>query len=213
MQNFKLSKLAAIMIGLGVSAVLLVVGLMVVSRVFLRAGDEEPRDVVIAETTQNTAKITWTTQSDTQGVIEYGTSQTALNFFAPETKLAQNHTVELTLLSPGSTYYFQIRIGEKKYDNNGIPWTFTTKTTGGQDLTSPSPTSSKPTPTPVSSVVIPDANESPPAPSCNETDCVTICKKMGNGCGTSDFVKNNCVGKVERSTCTETASASATPTP
>jgi len=213
--NHKIIRILSIFIGAVLSIAVLVVGFRLFAGVFTRAADEEPQDVVINEISQNTVKISWTTASNTQGVIEYGTSQTALNFFAPETAQTQNHTVELTLLSPGSTYYFQVRIGDKKYDNKGIPWTFTTKSTDSAPIPTTAtvqPTPSGPSPTPISSITLP--GDTVPAATCGVTDCVAICQKMGKGCSTTDLVNNSCIGKVDISTCTTIASTStATPSP
>lgn len=108
--------------------VVVVGGFLLVQNVFTKASDSAPRDLVISAVTSNSVKINWTTDQETQAVVEYGASPTSLNLFAPESQKQTAHTVEVTLLSPGTSYYFQIRIGETKYDNGGVPWTFSTKT-------------------------------------------------------------------------------------
>ncbi len=145
-------------------------------------------------------------------MIEYGTSPTALNFFAPEPEKGKNHSVNLTLLSPLTTYYFIIRIDDKRYDNGGVPWTFTTKGVNDQveinpspttsvGIITPSPTSEKGTPTPVQSLRI-DLK-------CEETDCQKIKEKIGKGCTTRDYFL--CIKKL---TPTPTpTSTTTTPTP
>src|SRR3989338_5566126 len=122
----KPSKLLAISIGVVISVFLIGLGYFMLNSIS-RADDSLPRDTIVSEITQNSAKIEWSTGVDAQGVVEYGTSPTSLNFFAPESEKAQEHSVDLTLLSPSTTYYFQIRVADKKYDNGGVPWTFTTK--------------------------------------------------------------------------------------
>jgi hypothetical protein len=123
---------AMVKIGIGILAGLVVVvgGFLLVQNVFTKASDSAPRDLIINGITTNSAKLSWTTDQETQGVIEYGSSPTSLNLFAPEPQKEKNHTVEITLLSPATSYYFQIRIGETKYDNGGVPWTFSTKIAG-----------------------------------------------------------------------------------
>ncbi len=189
MKSEMIKKILAISIGLVLFVVLVVFSF----RIFgTRASDEEPRDVVVSNIGKNSATISWSTGVDTQGVIEYGTSPTALNFFAPEATKEKNHSVDLTLLSPSTTYYFQIRIGDKKYDNGGVPWTFTTKSTEESKSTIPSPTitnssssSQKATPTPIQRLKI---DESTPTPQvCEETDCEKIKEKLGRGCSTQDY--------------------------
>lgn len=123
---------ALVKVGIGITAGLVVVvgGFLLVQNVFTKASDSAPRDLIINGITTNSAKLSWTTDQETQGVIEYGSSPTSLNLFAPEPQKQKNHTVEITLLSPATSYYFQIRIGETKYDNGGVPWTFSTKLAG-----------------------------------------------------------------------------------
>lgn len=205
MQNSKLTKIAAIGIGVIIAILLIVMAVGLFQQVFTRASDIEPRDVVIADITENTAKATWSTGIETQGVIEYGTSPTALNFFAPESNKTKAHSVDLTLLSPSTTYYFQIRIGDKKYDNGGVPWTFTTRGKEQPAVPTAKPTAAAVLPSPVQTITLPSPT---PEPVCNETDCTKIKTKLGQGCSTADYFK--CVRKL---TPTASASPSATPTP
>src|SRR3989338_10536300 len=133
-----------------------------------RAADYEPRDVVVSNIEKNSVRVTWATGVDTQGVVEYGTTPTALNFFAPEASKGKTHSLDLTLLSPNTTYYFDIRVGEKKYDNGGVPWTFTTKgaeSSVAAPTTAPTKAVSASQPTPFQKLQIPDGTEG-----CTETD-------------------------------------------
>lgn len=203
MDQKKVLKITSIGIGVVIAVLLMVMGFKVFSGVFTRAADFEPRDVVVSNSSQNSAKISWSTGEDTQGVIEYGTTPTTLNFFAPEPTKTKNHTQDLTLLSPNTTYYFQIRIGDKKYDNGGVPWTFTTKTTEKTRVSEPTPiptsgTQQSPTPTSVvQRLQIPVT----PTLKCEETDCQKICKKLSKGCTTQDLQKQKCIGKINLSDC------------
>lgn len=199
--DLKPSKIFAIIIGSLIALILIFFGFRLFSNVFTRASDLEPRDVIISDIGRNSAKISWTTGVETQGVVEYGTTPTALNFFAPETNSTKSHQIELTLLSPNTTYYFQIRIGDKKYDNGGVPWTFTTKTNQQEPIVSPT---SIPTPTAIITQPLPSPtlkNNSKlngsteieiPAPTqisvCNEPDCQKIKELLGKGCSTKDYI-------------------------
>ena len=190
----KITKIGSVVIGIVIAVILGVMALNM-GGVFTRASDIEPRDVVISDIAQNNAKISWVTGIETQGVVEYGTTPTALNFFAPEATKTKNHLVELTLLSPQTTYYFQIRIGDKKYDNGGVPWTFTTKDSQTQPAVQPTPTATSllptqsPTPTPVQSLEINVSPTQSSNSSCNETDCTKIKEKLGKGCSTQDYFR------------------------
>ncbi len=183
MNKLKVPRFAAIAIGGVVSIVLLVTVFLVTQNLSIRAGDEAPRDVVVSDITSTSAKINWTTSAKTQGVVEYGTSPTTLNLVLPEAESTTDHEVELTLLQSGTSYYLQISIGGKKFDNAGVPWTFSTKGEG-DDNPSLTPTSST-RPTPISTVVIPNPNES----SCDEKICERIKLKIGQGCITQDYIK------------------------
>jgi len=182
MNNQGLLKIASIVVGIAVFILLVFIAFKMVGT---QAADLEPRDVVVSNIEKNSAKLSWATGVDTQAVVEYGTSPTSLNFFAPEAAKEKNHTLDLTLLSPSTTYYFDIKIGDKKYDNGGVPWTFTTKSIDkpveptGILLT---PTSTTTQVTPVQRLKIDDGTSS-----CNETDCEVIKTKLGKGCSTQDY--------------------------
>lgn len=193
MNNPKLMKITSIGIGIVIAILLIVMGLKVFSGVFTRAADSEPRDVVVANIAENSTKLSWTTGIETQGVVEYGTSPTSLNFFAPEAQKLKTHSVDLTLLSSNTTYYFQIRIGETKNNNGGVPWTFTTKGTQQSVVSTPTlvPTTvTTPKPTPVQTLEVPGTG----VQVCTETDCAVIKTKLGKGCNTADYWK--CIKKL-----------------
>jgi hypothetical protein len=191
-ENKKPTKLLSISIGVVASIMLAAVGFRFFGGSLTRADDVAPRDVIVSSITQNSAQITWSTGEDSQGVIEYGTSPTALNFFAPETLRTKQHTADLTLLSPNTTYYFQVRVADKKYDNGGVPWTFTTKSTDSLSTPTKAPTAAAVVqPTASAAEPVTEEPTSPPAASatCSETDCDAIKAKFGKGCSTQDYIK------------------------
>lgn len=191
--NSKSTKYASIAIGVVASFLLVIVGYNLVQG--SRADDSAPRDVVVSDITQNSIKAGWSTGQDAQSVIEYGTSPTALNFFAPESQKTKQHSVDLTLLSPNTTYYFQIRVADKKYDNGGVPWTFTTKSAQAQATPTVEPTVA---PTEIPATVAPSTAPSAAPTSvvatdysatCGEVTCPKILEKLGKGCSSQDYVK------------------------
>lgn len=202
-----LKKTSAIVVGIVLSVPLAIFGFFAYQNVTTRASDEEPRDVIVSKITDNSALISWTTDQATQGVVEYGTAPTALVFFAPEAQKVRKHEVELTLLSPKTTHYFHLRVGDNTYDNAGIPWTFTTKSSDEKDnqatpsgtITPESSPSASVSPSP--QVTQPQASPSPVSPtqpqatptqafSCEEeTDCQKILQKLNKGCSTADYVR------------------------
>ncbi|PIZ68154.1 hypothetical protein COY12_00640 [Candidatus Roizmanbacteria bacterium CG_4_10_14_0_2_um_filter_33_96] len=183
MNNPIVKKVSAIVVGIAVFVVL-VVGYFTIFGT--RAADFEPRDVIVSNIEKNSVRATWATGVDSQGVVEYGTTPTALNFFAPEATKVKTHTIDLTLLSPNTTYYFDIRVGDTKYDNGGVPWTFTTK---GAEASVATPTtaptqpfdSAQGKPTPIQRLKISDGTN------CTETDCAKIKTLLGKGCSTQDY--------------------------
>ena len=177
-------KTPALIAGIVLSLLLLVGGFVLVQGLPGRASDEEPRDVIVSDITNNSAIISFATGSKAQGVVEYGLSPTTLNLLAPESEASTSHEVELTLLSEGATYYFQISIGGKKYDNAGVPWTFSTKAEGAS---SSNGALVSPTRKPLSPTIRVLMTDGPSQ--CTETSCERIKLKLGKGCTTQDYVK------------------------
>jgi len=143
--SFKTSASIKIAIGAVAGIVVIVGGFLLVQNLASRASDTAPRDIIISNISSSSAKIAWTTDQELQGVVEYGSSPTALNLFAPENTKTKTHSVEMTLLSPATSYYFQIRIGDTKHDNGGVPWTFSTKVQQIPVTDSPTPSVGVPT--------------------------------------------------------------------
>lgn len=178
----KSPKIVGIVIGLIVSLGVLYLGFSLTQGVFTRANDERPQEVTISEITDTSATVSWTTQSDTEnGVVQYGVTPGSLTSFAPsEDGKGKKHSIELTLLAPVTTYYFEIFYSENsKFNNSGAPWTFITKDRDSTQTQS----STVPSPTPKSTVT------STPVTACSETTCEAILKKLGNGCSTQEYVR------------------------
>lgn len=127
--SFKEKQVKGVSVALGTIVALLVFVLgfrIVADNLFARASDIKPKNLAIVEIQKNSAKIRWSSDTESQSVVEYGTSPTSLTFFAPEAVKTKEHSVELNLLTTSTTYYFQVRTGDKIFDNEGVPWTFTT---------------------------------------------------------------------------------------
>lgn len=201
----------AIGIGVVLGVVVVFLAFTMLQGIFTSAADVKPQDVVISGVTENSAKITWTTQKESLSNVEYGTSPTSLSFSAPETEKTTSHSVDLTLLSKSTTYYFQIAVADQKFDNGGIPWSFTTK--NGPEATdvvvptgmvptatvSATPAVVTATPTPLTSVTPTTSS------TCSYTNCADIKANFGKGCTTQDYFK--CVKT------TTTPTQTPTPTP
>lgn len=124
MKNVKTIIIVIILILVGI---LVVVGLNA-ARTYLSgaAGGTEPNNVRVQADVKSAA-ISWQTDKESQGVIEYGTTPASLLLRALETSPTTEHKVTLSPLKTNSTYYFRVKVGETIYDNNGIPYSFRTK--------------------------------------------------------------------------------------
>ncbi|MBI2051858.1 fibronectin type III domain-containing protein [Candidatus Roizmanbacteria bacterium] len=184
MDKGNIVKILTIVVGIVISILVLVVGFNLVQNVFTRASDVEPRDVTVIDKTENSVRITWTTGIDTEGVVQYGVSPTALTSFQPETDKTTSHSVTLSLLSSNTTYYFQITSGGKTYDNGGVPWTFTTLEKAQQPVvTSPTVAPTQPVPQPTQG-----ATQEEGCPEVEQKNCQKVKEKFGKGCNARDYV-------------------------
>lgn len=181
----KIKKYLPLIIG-GLLAIPLAFGAFFLTQGALtRAGSTAPVSVKVTDITSSSALITWITDKESQGVVEYGTSPKSLVYFAPEATPKAQHIVELTLLPVATPHYFVIRIGDTVYDNEGVPWTFTTKAASTVQET-PSQVPSQPGVT--NAVVSPTSGST--GGKCPETTvCTDIQKLFGKGCTTSDYIK------------------------
>lgn len=188
MPKNKFLRIFAVVIAAVLLIVLVVFGFNLFQGVFSRASFEKPENVTISDTTANSAKISWTTSAETSGgIVKYGVSPNSLTSFAPsESTRSKEHSVVLTLLSANTAYYFVIAYGEsddKTYDNAGVPWTFTTKSSDG------GAGGSGARPSPIQTLEIPDEESAPNTSVCGETDCSAIKAKLGKGCSTQDYMR------------------------
>jgi len=137
MKNIKTIIIIIILILTGVLAV---VGLNAAKNYLSgAAGGSEPKNVRVQADVKS-ASISWQTDKESQAVVEYGTTPASLLLRALENQSVTSHKVTLSPLKSGTTYYFRIRVGETIYDNNGIPFSFKTKSADELDSTAKSAT-------------------------------------------------------------------------
>lgn len=196
-------KIVAIIAGIAISIPLIAFAFLMLSGVITRAGGKTPTDVEVLRVQSTSATVSWLTSDDTEGTILYGTTPSQLRLVYPEIGSKSSHRVTLTLLKPSTTYYFAIRIGDDIYDNDGVPWKFTTTAAGEQGSKVPSPgvTEIIISPQRVTPGSSGSAQISPTGPdmgptaivqpsSCPITDnCDDIQKRLGKGCTSADYVK------------------------
>lgn len=90
-----------------------------------------PKNVRVSNLTDTSATISWITDDQTAGFVSYGTGQkteTIVNETENDEKFS-THSITLTGLSPNSDYLFKINSEGSTFDNNGVPWQFTTGST------------------------------------------------------------------------------------
>ncbi len=58
------------------------------------------------------ATVTWTTSVPSSAIVRYGTSPNNLNQQAEQSWGGPNHSVTITRLQPGQTYYYQVVVNE-----------------------------------------------------------------------------------------------------
>jgi hypothetical protein len=102
------------------------------------SGGKEPQNVRV-EADVKSATVSWQTDNEVQGTVEYGTTPASLLLRALENQPGTTHRVVLSPLKSETTYYFRLRIDDEIFDNNGIPYSFKTKEEEGAASQEPEP--------------------------------------------------------------------------
>lgn len=103
-----------------------------------RAGTQsKPREIRVTNRTSSMATISWITEDKTLGVVRYGIDGESLTklvvddrMLSSEDGLFTTHHVTLRNLEAQTRYAFVIQSDNKKYDDKGEPYTFTTFSPG-----------------------------------------------------------------------------------
>lgn len=98
-------------------------------------GTSEPRAPVISNVvstalTQTGATITWTTDSNSDSIVEYGTT-TAYGSSASGSGAVKSHSVTLSGLTPGTLYHYRVKSANANGTAVSQDYTFTTSGSGG----------------------------------------------------------------------------------
>ena len=81
---------------------------------YIPDGDTTPpaiSDVLVASKTHNSALITWTTDEDSDGIVQYGTGSSTWGSYPSNQSsgsIATDHSITLTGLNGSTTYYFRV---------------------------------------------------------------------------------------------------------
>lgn len=86
-----------------------------------------PTNVRVSNVTDTSITVSWTTREATSGFVSYGTSEkVGVVISEAEDKKFLTHSVTITKLNPETNYFFKINSNGVMFDNNNIPWQFTT---------------------------------------------------------------------------------------
>ena len=88
-----------------------------------------PKDIRTSNLSDASATISWTSEGATTDFISWGETQGNLNKIEEEGNTDQKfftHSITLTGLKGDTTYFYKINSEGTNFDNNGIPWQFTT---------------------------------------------------------------------------------------
>ncbi len=87
-------------------------------------GDTAPKNVKISNISDTSLAVSWVTDTKTEGVVLWGTSQDSITRNENDELAGTNitHRVTINGLSAGQTILFKINSSGTVYDNNGSPW-------------------------------------------------------------------------------------------
>ncbi len=108
--------------------------------------ENRPQNIRLDDVTATSATISWTTETPAYGFVSYGQTMSLGNTVQADQRAAV-HTVTIPNLSPQTTYYYKIGVGDEIYDNDGVPYSFTTPPPSARDA-SPETEETEESPTP-----------------------------------------------------------------
>ena len=176
------------------------------------AGGMDPQNIR-AESNEDGrgAEITWVSDKESMGVVEYGTTPASLLLRAVESQAVLSHRVALAPLKPNVSYYFRIRVGDEIYDNGGIPYSFRTEASVVASPTPPQVTIVPLMPTTVPGAVgcdgSSDYNGDGVINSLDRIDClsgggsVAVPTTAPDACSNVDYDQNGVINSVDRIKC------------
>ena len=89
----------------------------------------EIADVTISDVTDGSATVTWTTDVNSDATVNFGLDS-RVGIVRKPTFDTKEHSLKITDLEPGETYYFQVTSGDTGGNRSGVGgFTFTTKGT------------------------------------------------------------------------------------
>ncbi|MCL5411956.1 MAG: DUF2341 domain-containing protein [Patescibacteria group bacterium] len=129
------------------------------NKTFATSSNVTISNVTVSNISTGSALIRWSTSENSDGAVDYGTTT---NLGSAQEEASTNnisvsgnaHSVLLTNLTPGTTYYYRVQSGNSYYpDTNTSPSSFTTASLAKVSTTPPSISGGGPTVTPLSTSV------------------------------------------------------------
>ncbi|MEI8068047.1 MAG: fibronectin type III domain-containing protein [Candidatus Shapirobacteria bacterium] len=163
------------------------------------AGGAQPNNMTaVSAESGNSATVTWSSDKEILGIVEYGTNPASLILRVEETTASMSHNVNLSNLRANVVYYYRVRVGDEIFDNSGVPYTFKTKgaevtpTVAKPSVSTPStPLVSTPSAKPSSTVLLPTILTPSPATSGAKVNCNK----------TTDYNKDKIINSLDYITC------------
>lgn len=114
-------------VGLLILTIGAVVGVLLVqNKQIFRLGAQPspaPKDVRITNIGEGSFTVSWITEEETSGFVDWGENQSLGNLATDEVaETGFVHSTTINGLKSETTYYFKIISGGKDFDNNKIPW-------------------------------------------------------------------------------------------
>lgn len=93
------------------------------------SASNQPKDVRISNVSDNSATISWTTDSQTTDFLSWGETESSISKIeqeTPDNQKLSTHSVALSGLKANTDYFFKINSEGVDFDNNGVAWKLTT---------------------------------------------------------------------------------------
>jgi len=147
------------------------------------AGGDTPTDVK-AESNADCRgfSVTFNTPNKTQPFIMYGTAPANLLLIKASDIEATTHSMDISPVSPGKTFYYKIKIGEEVFDMGGIPYSVTVcdnPAASGDEAASEMPIQQQTEPVPT--IPLTEAAAAPTIPASGSGECNKTTDYDGDG--------------------------------
>ena len=88
-----------------------------------------PKDIRVSNLSDTSTTVSWITEAATSDFLSWGDTPGSLGKIVNESDTGQKfstHAINITGLKADTTYFYDINSEGTNFDNNGVPWQFTT---------------------------------------------------------------------------------------